>query len=212
MKSRILMAFLASCSFVAFTSVHAQNERRAFDLEKFHSIGLGISANVYLVPGNTQKVEVEGPRDILDLLKRDVRGGSWEIGFTERNVRNYGKLNIYVTLPEVRDLSIGGSGKIFTEKPFDGMDDLTFSIGGSGAIEFAGTARKLDVSIGGSGSVKAEKLKVEDCEVSIGGSGSAYVEVSENLDVSIAGSGDVVYGGRPRVRSSIAGSGKVRGN
>jgi len=199
-------------ALAGFLSVQGQNARRTLDLDRFSSIGLGISANVYLTPGNTQRVEVEGREDILDLLDTDVRNGSWNIKFTKRDVRNPGKINVYITLPEVKKLSIGGSGKIVTERPFDGLGDLQFSIGGSGVIEFAGTARKLNISIGGSGSVKAEKLQVEDCDVSIGGSGDAYVEVRENLNVSIAGAGDVVYGGRPRVRSSIAGSGKVRGN
>ncbi len=209
MRSLIVLSLLTLGSLL---SLSAQNVKRTLDLSQFSSIGLGISANVYLTPGNTQRVEVEGREDIIALLDTEVRNGSWNIKFTERNVRNTGKIDIYITLPEVKELSIGGSGRIVAERPFDGLGDLQFSIGGSGAIEFAGTARRLNISIGGSGSVKAEKLRVEDCEVSIGGSGDAYVEVSENLNVSIAGSGDVVYGGRPRVRSSIAGSGKVRGN
>lgn len=182
------------------------------DLPEFHSIGLGVSGTVYLYQGNARKVEVEGQQNIIDALRKEVSGGSWNIGFDERRVGNYKKLVIRITLPTVEDLSIGGSGSIIAEDAFEGLGDMKMSIGGSGSIEFAGSAQKLKVSIGGSGSVKADRLKVQDCKVSIGGSGSAYVEVSDNLDVSIAGSGDVVYNGRPRVSSSIAGSGKVRGN
>jgi len=211
MKSRIIIGLLAAYGLLIFSPLSAQNIRKTLDLDKFDAVGLGISANVYLTPGNTQKVEVEGRQDIIELLDTEVRGNSWDIRFTERNVRNYGKLNVYITLPGLSALSIGGSGKIVTEQAFKGLDELQFSIGGSGTIEFAGSVEDLSISIGGSGSIKGKDLKAENCSVSIGGSGDAYVEVKENLQVSIAGSGNVYYSGRPRLSTSIAGSGKVKG-
>ncbi len=211
MKLRVIIGLLAACSFFIYSSLSAQNIRKTLDLDKFDAIGLGISADVYLTPGNTQKVEVEGRQDIIELLDTDVDGDSWNIRFTERNVRNYGKIKFYITLPGLSALSIGGSGKIATEQAFNGLDELQFSVGGSGTIEFAGSVENLSISIGGSGSIKGRDLKAENCSVSIGGSGDAYVEVQENLQVSIAGSGSVYYSGRPRLNTSIAGSGKVKG-
>lgn len=178
-------------------------------LDAFHSIGLGIAGTVYLQPGQTQKVVVEAQQNIIDLLKREVKNGLWNIGF-ENTVSTSAEVNIYITLPVVRSLSIGGSGKIVTTEAFRGLGVLSFSIGGSGSIEFSGEADVLEASIGGSGNVKAANLRVHSGKISIGGSGNCYVEASERIDVSIAGSGSVLYKGRPRVHSSIAGSGRVR--
>lgn len=182
--------------------------KETLSLDDFHSIGLGISGVVYVQPGKTQKVVVEAQKNLIDNLKREVKNGSWNIGF-HNNVRNYSDVKIYITIPTVQALSIGGSGKIVSTEPFDKLGDLSFSIGGSGNIEFSGEANSLKVSIGGSGNVKAGNLKVGSSKVSIGGSGHCYIEVGDRLDVSIAGSGSVHYKGRPKINSSIAGSGKV---
>lgn len=182
--------------------------KETLSLDDFHSIGLGISGIVYVQPGKTQKVVVEAQKNIIDNLKQEVKNGSWNIGF-HNNVRNYSDVKIYITIPTVQALSIGGSGKIIATEAFNNLGDLHFSIGGSGNIEFSGDANSLKVSIGGSGNVKAANLRVGSSKISIGGSGNCYVEVGDRLDVSIAGSGSVHYKGRPKINSSIAGSSKV---
>lgn len=185
-----------------------QTVKEQISLDDFHSIGLGIAGTVYVQPGKTRKVTIEAQKNIIDNIKREVKNGSWNISF-HNNARNYSDVKIYITMPTVQALSIGGSGKIISTEAFNNLGDLSFSIGGSGNIEFSGDANSLKVSIGGSGSVKAGNLKVGSSKVSIGGSGSCYVEVGDRLDVSIAGSGSVHYKGRPKINSSIAGSGKV---
>ena len=185
-----------------------QTVKEQISLDDFHSIGLGIAGTVYVQPGKTRKVTIEAQKNIIDNIKREVKNGSWNISF-HHNARNYSDVKIYITMPTVQALSIGGSGKIISTEAFNNLGDLSFSIGGSGNIEFSGDANSLKVSIGGSGSVKAGNLKVGSSKVSIGGSGSCYVEVGDRLDVSIAGSGSVHYKGRPKINSSIAGSGKV---
>ena len=150
--------------------------KEELSLEAFHSIGLGISGTVYLTPGKTQKVVVEGQKNLIDNLKREVKNGSWNIAFNN-NERGKSDMNFYITLPAVQNLAIGGSGKIISKEAYNGLGALKFSIGGSGNIEFAGTANSLEVSIGGSGSVKAGDLKVQTSKVSIGGSGNCYGKV-----------------------------------
>lgn len=210
----LLFVFAVSQSLVAQNwwgkSVKGEGPvvKETLNLDEFKSIGLGCSATVYVEKGSTQKVVVEGQKNIIDLLKREVKGQSWNIGF-EKNVYSHDKLIVYITIPDVDALSIGGSGKIISKSSFENLDDLKMSIGGSGTIEFSGSAQNVEVSIAGSGDVKASGLRSETCKVSIAGSGDCYIEAGERLDVSIAGSGDVHYKGRPRVKSSIAGSGDV---
>lgn len=200
------------------------------DLPNFSAVGLGISANVYIKAGSSQKVEVKGQRNIIELLKKEVRGGSWEIGFKRgTKVKGYEKLEVYITMSELEALSIGGSGSIICEGQFRVRNDLALSIGGSGDIKvnadaeavqcsiggsgsivLGGSAEELNVSIGGSGDVKAADMKVDECEVSSAGSGDIEVNVSNRLSVSLVGSGDVRYKGNPKITKSIVGSGKVR--
>jgi len=219
MKLTKVFFALLLCSAFAGTSAYAQwgngikgegpVVKKEISLSAIEGIGLGISGTVYLSQGSTQKIVIEAQQNIIDNIKQEVKNGSWNINFS-KNVRGHDGVKIYVTLPNVKSLSIGGSGKIIGQNSFDNMGNLSLSIGGSGYIELAGKAKDAHVSIGGSGTVKAGNLKTETCNVSIGGSGDCYVEVSESLKASVAGSGDVYYKGRPKVNSSIAGSGRVQ--
>lgn len=200
------------------------------DMKDVSGISLGISAEVYIQQGSTQKIEIKGQQNIIDLINKKPDGDSWNIEFPKRtSVNDYEKIKIYVTLTSLESLSIGGSGSIIGKGKFNKVDDLDLSIGGSGdimvdvnaddvscsiggsgEITIKGTADEINISIGGSGDIKAVDLKVKNCMVSSAGSGNVDVNVSENLEVSLVGSGDVRYKGSPKVKSSIIGSGDVK--
>jgi len=182
--------------------------KQELNLDDFHSIGLSISGVVYLSQGNTQKVVVEAQQNIIDLLKKEVKNGNWNIGF-QKNGGNYEKVKVWITVPTLKALSLAGSGDIITKTAFNDLDNLKMDIAGSGTIEVKGSANSASVDIAGSGDVKAADLEAKSVEVSIAGSGDCYIHAVDMLKVSVAGSGDVHYKGRPRVKTSIAGSGEV---
>lgn len=208
MKSCISFCLLVVGLVWAVSPAFAQG--RKLDVGTFNGIGLGISATVYITKGNTHQVRIEASDRLLENLETEVRKGHLNFELRDNRMSNYGKVTIYVTMPTVESLSIGGSGKIIAQDAFNGLDNLDLAIGGSGTIEISGSARKVEISIAGSGDVKTAGMKAENCQVSIAGSGDAFVDVSEDLEVSIAGSGDVHYKGRPRVKTSIAGSGSLK--
>lgn len=185
--------------------------KKTLDIDNFESIGLGLQATVYLTQGNNYKVEIEAQQNIIDELNKEVKNGSWSIGFDENyRVNNYKRATVWITMPTIESMAIGGSGDIIGETPFKNLGDLKISIGGSGNITFAGDAEDLKLSIAGSGKIKAEDLKVDNAKVSIAGSGTTYLHVDNgDLDVSIAGSGKVYYKGKAGIKTSIAGSGSV---
>ncbi len=208
----LLMLFIATqsafCQRKGKTRVSGPVETRDIQIDDFHSIGMSVGAKVYLSQG-PQKVSVKAQSDLIDLLEREVEKGAWKIEFTKR-VTNYdGKMEIYITMPDVKSIAIAGSGDIIGKTPFDNLDKVSFSISGSGDIAFSGSANSVKISIAGSGDVSVEDLRTQSCSVSIAGSGDANVHATKELKVSIAGSGDVNYKGKPRVKSSIAGSGNL---
>lgn len=185
--------------------------KKTLDVNNFESIGVGLRATVYLRQGSDYKVEIEAQQNIIDELNKDVKGGSWDIGFDEDiRVKEYKKATLWITMPTIESMAIGGSGDIIGETPFNNLGDLSISIGGSGNISFSGNAKDLKMSIAGSGKIKAEDLKVDNAKVSIAGSGTTYIHVDNgDLNVSIAGSGKVFYKGKAGIKTSIAGSGSV---
>lgn len=178
------------------------------NVSDFHSIGMSIGAKVFITQGDF-KVSAKGKSDLIDLIETDVRKGSWNIEFSKRVTNYNGKLEIYISMPDVKGLSIAGSGDFIGKSDFNNLGNISFNISGSGSISFSGSADMAKISIAGSGDVDVVDLKAKEVKVSIAGSGDANVNASENLKVSIAGSGDVNYKGSPKVKTSIAGSGDV---
>ncbi|MBK8491511.1 MAG: DUF2807 domain-containing protein [Saprospirales bacterium] len=232
----LVAALIASLSFsscLLFDDTPFSCERgqgptvtRVLELPSFSGIDLKISGNVVLRQGSEQYVEVEGQANIIDLLKLNVNNNTWDIKFTDC-VRDHDELTFYITLPEITNLDISGSGKIYGDNLFEG-DNLDLRISGSGDLDLAldyqkldsrisgsgdirleGDATKFDLDISGSGDYHAFNLKTEKGDVKISGSGKAEVYVTDNLDVKITGSGSVYYIGNPNLDIQITGSGKV---
>ncbi|MBR9921718.1 MAG: DUF2807 domain-containing protein [Bacteroidetes bacterium] len=222
-----LFIVFSSCDFMG-PSIQGEGElvQKKINLDGFSGIALGTNATIELRKG-PHSVEVSAQQNILDNLEIEVDRGRLKINNNQRVSRSK-EVTIRVSLPELDELVIGGSGNILGEDLFDDIDNLELNIGGSGNISLdfeadrvdisiagsgdmtlSGTAESVDISVSGSGDVDANQLNTDRCDVSIAGSGDVRIGVEEKLEVSIAGSGDVYYRGRPKVKSSIAGSGGV---
>ena len=234
MKIVKLFSCLLVIALLSSTQLYAQKitgeggiVKEQIDLPTITGVGLGISADVYLKQGSSQKITIEGQKNIIDNIKTDVKGGSWSIEF-KKNTYDYKDVKIYITLKTLESVSIGGSGSIVGEGKFSNLGNLDISIGGSGDIKLDvdakdincsiggsgevfldGSGDDLAISIGGSGDVEAFGLSVKNCEISSAGSGDIQVNVSDRLDISMVGSGDVSYKGNPKINKSIVGSGDV---
>ncbi len=181
------------------------------NIDNFTSVGVALNAKVILTQGNSQKISIQGQQNIIDLLKKEVKGGTWNIGFPNgTHAKNYDKLIINITMPTFKNLAIAGSSEIETNGNFNNLGDVGLEIAGSGDISVGGSAQDVNIEIAGSGRVDVADLSSSDCNVEIAGSGDCKVNVSGRLDVSIAGSGSVAYKGSPRLSTSIAGSGRVK--
>lgn len=196
------------------------------NLPDFQGIEMNISADVYLTQGPVQEVVVEGQENIIDLLERDVDNGVWEIEF-EDCVHHSDDLKIYITLPELVEVTINGSGDVMGQSVFatDEMDlrisgsgDISLeavadsydiTITGSGDMELDGSCEDMDIDISGSGDLNAFGLLAQTADINISGSGECEVSVSQSMDVTISGSGDVYYKGNPSINVNISGSGQV---
>ena len=196
------------------------------NIPAFDRIRLDIPATVYLTQGDFFEVVVEGKRNVIDEIERDVRDGEWDIEF-DRCMREIGRLDIFITLPSVERIIVQSSGEVYgqntiVENQLDlllrgsGMIDVALDvqyldskIQGSGAIYLEGAVHSHNVDISASGDLAAFDLITGDTDVRIDGSGDAQVFVNDYLKVRIRASGDVYYKGNPELDVSISGSGDV---
>lgn len=222
----LLLAVLLLAGF------RAEASREVRSVDAFTSVGLGGSMRVVLRQGSPQRVEVEGDATDLAHLETVVSNGKLRINtkkegyFSSYNYK--GNVTVYVTMPVIKGLAVGGSGSIKAADPIKAdnlglavsgsgsiqlssvtANKIDSSLSGSGTIQAAGAASAHDISVSGSGGVQAPKLQSKTCSVSISGSGNCRVQATDMLAASIVGSGDVYVTGNPQVKSSVVGSGRV---
>ena len=199
---------------------------KRLDLPSFHRLKLSGSDKVILRQGRQQEVTVEGQQNIIDLVQLEVRKGEWDIR-TRGCIRQHERMVYYITVPDIRSLSVEGSGDIIGQSIFispqmafevTGSGSITADIEtaavdaevtGSGRLILNGKSKAVDIEITGSGECDTYAVQGSEIEVGIEGSGKAYVTALNLLKVDIKGSGEVYYRGSPVVHSSITGSGKL---
>ena len=233
MKPKIASFFLIL--FCSMLVLPALAEKEIRDVSNFSKISLNVSGELHLQQGDRQRVEIVAKSSTLEDIVTEVKGGELVIRFKNRNVFwrtfNPGKIEIYVSAPEIEGLSVSGSGDIIADEQINSrrmslavsgsgkirLDDLRTdrvkaSISGSGnlLIGSGGMAEDFDARISGSGSVKAEDFEAKNVEVHVSGSGNCSIHAVETLKARVAGSGSVYYSGNPQVDSSVSGSGRVR--
>ena len=231
MKKEFLSLFIIASLLIQCGEVSAQatvKEKR--NVSGFDGVGFGVSGNLYIKTGSAFDVIIEGNERYVNDIETVVRDGRLQIR-RDGNFRfNNEKVNVYVTMPEVKALSISGSGKAEVdgnlrtdnlslsvsgsgriEIPSVSVDELKCSISGSGDISIqGGRIGKAGLSISGSGSYFGDYAVIEDFDAGISGSGSCSCNVTGSLSARISGSGNIVYSGNPRINVRSSGSGRVR--
>lgn len=232
MKTKVLFLSLLMLGIFTVSLVNAEEENR--DVAAFSEIGLNISAKLYLTQGDNQSIRIVGKESTIEDIITEVNGRRLVIRFPNKNMfkRNYnpGKIEIYITVPDIGALGVSGSGDIdvkdlharILELAVSGSGNIEIdnleskkvkaAISGSGNIHIGkgGVADELAVSISGSGNFNGKGFEAGEVTVRTSGSGNASVKSNGSVTARVAGSGNIYYGGNPSIDASVAGSGKIK--
>lgn len=229
----IALAFVCIVVFSCATNVlTGQTVKETRNVSGFDGVALAFSGDVYITQGSPHKVEIEADKSTLEIIETKVEGNVLVLKTRNGHWRDLGPIKAYITMPDVHELSVSGSGDMLCETPLrTGEIDINVSgsgsvkihklesrevsavITGSGNINLAGSGvdqGELKVVITGSGSFSAEELPFGEGDVNITGSGSAKVNVMNDLETTITGSGNVLYKGNPRINANATGSGRTK--
>ncbi len=169
---RVIQSLTALSLLLLITSLYlsdvAAQETR--DLSPFTGIGIGISADVYYTPGNSDEIKIEGDsKDVKDLITK-VENGMLKLKYEDWRTKR-SKLTIYITSKELDRVSLSGSGKFISDKAIS-SEEMSLALSGSGNIHFAMlSVEEMDVKISGSGNTRIDKGTAEEVDVKISGSG-----------------------------------------
>jgi len=176
------------------------------------------SFDVYVSQSDDFSVEVIAQENLIPIIATYVSGNTLVIE-TENNAcfKSSSPIEVHVSMPEIEELSLVGSGKVFGDMlisteveisnsgsgimDIDSLicESLEVSNGGSGYIGILGSyAEYVDVIQSGSGEIECGTL-METAEVNIRHSSSgrvvAFVPDGINMDADMSGSGQIVLSG-----------------
>lgn len=232
MKKIMLIAIqiIVTVLISAYTIGQAM-ERETRSISGFKEVNFGVSGNLYVKIGDDFQVVIETNRKFLAAIITEVRDGRLIVRKNNYGLFNNEKVNVYITMPEIKGLAVSGSGKAQIEDVVKN-ENLDLSVSGSGKIlaadintgnlkcRISGSGNivpegnrevsKGDIFISGSGNFLGEGIKIENLKVAISGSGNCKCNVSESLEAIVSGSGNVNYTGNPRINARVSGSGHVR--
>ncbi|MBN2613557.1 MAG: DUF2807 domain-containing protein [Bacteroidales bacterium] len=224
----IIVLILSLQAFIPVMNVMAQETRNP---GSFNSINLALAADVELVKSNEFKIVLYADENDLEKIETKVNNNSLDI--KKKNWADHigNKVKMKIFLPDLKALTVSGSGKIFSSNRIENKE-LNLSVTGSGFINLEKNSAKsiratitgsgnikmgsdenadnLKLVITGSGSCESTAMKIGSVDVSITGSGSARVNVTDELNTHITGSGSVYYAGNPLVNATSTGSGKTK--
>jgi len=207
---------------------------RNYQVGSFDHIEVAGPYNVQVRTGANPSVSAKGSQKMIEHLVVEVRDGKLEIhserqkGWFHTGWNFHGKVDLVVTVPQLRGASIAGSGDIRVDQvkgdTFEGeiagsggldvamldVQTLKLAIAGSGGTKVgSGRAQSAKYEIAGSGGINAKGVQAQTADVSIAGSGDVTANATQTADVSIMGSGNVQLSGGAKCKISKAGSGNV---
>lgn len=202
-------------------------------IPEFNRIVMKGPATLYIQQTGEESVKIIGKKEAVEDVKVQVKYGELDIdrkhkrGWITSFFFKQHAPNIYVTLKDLEEVTLLGSGEVYSEDVIQ-SDNLNLAIEGSGNMHFDAKGKSLKVTINGSGTVyvsgvideqqveirgsgdyEGEGLQSKKAKISIYGSGDAVVNVTDLLNISISGSGNVSYHGKPKINKRITGAGNV---
>ncbi len=167
-------------------------------VKPFNSIRSNGCVDIYISQGDSDKLNVEADENLIDLIVTKVKNNTL-IVYAKKSIWDAKALNVYVTVRELNNIEINGSGDIKTESRIN-TDKLQFVVAGSGDLSLDVTADKLAGRMIGSGDVDISDT-TELFDVSINGSGDldVYNLQTQKCHLRLSGSGDVSISGNTRI-------------
>ena len=223
MSKKIIITFIAlltlcSCAIERDNKRTGKETTMAVNVKDFTELEIAGSFNVYFTQGNTTSVKVKGYEKYLKNVKITSDGKTLSIGI-HKSWKNlsyfYDDIEVYVTSPNIRGISIAGSGEFTSNNKID-TDRMFISVAGSGEVDIKDIiCDKIQGEIAGSGDINSKRITTANAELSVAGSGDIDIEnaVIDNVACEIAGSGNIELKGNIRHHTQeIAGSESVNIN
>jgi len=190
----------------------------------YHSVTFSSIGHLIIKEGAAGKIIINADDNIMPFIQTDVQKSILIININ-KIVTEAAKIEITITMENINDLNVNGSGKIDVQKKIvqdsikmkvSGSGNITADIEtkfvnaaivGSGSIDLSGKTVKLEIDLGGSGLLNTLTLIADEANISIGGTAVCKVFINNVMNINLTG-GTVQYKGTPKIylKATFAGT------
>lgn len=221
------LSLLSSCVGV---KGNGQVETEVRNVENFTKIDVSGAVNVFIKQGDAAELTIKADENLMEFIETSVRGGKLSIS-TKKNLYNYKKLDVYLTVQKLEEVDVSGACDIkgtgtFSSKyckiEASGASDITLNLdcdavqvdlSGASDVNLSGAAEVLEIDVSGSSDVNAYKLVSKRCKVNASGASGVKVTVDKKLTASASGASSISYRGNPKdVNQSTSGAASISQN
>ncbi|RAV99077.1 head GIN domain-containing protein [Pseudochryseolinea flava] len=208
------LSLLSLALILCVTTLFAQN-RETRSVGSFTKVSFRTPGKLYIRQGSSQKVEIEGKKDIVSQIETEVEGSKLVIGkkgkWSDWSWGSDDQITVYITVTKLEGLNVAGSGDAIGETKFT-TDNVELSVSGSGSLKIdVAASGSMDANVSGSGNMDL-KGSAKSLESDVSGSGGIdfTLAITDNADFAISGSGKIEGSGSAKyVKTSVTGSGKI---
>jgi hypothetical protein len=193
----VLAAFmLNSCENWGFGCIRGNGDLTTENrvISGFEGVEVEGSFIVYIDSSDETSVLVEADENLLDEIRTQVRGNILIIEtYRDRCLNSRNDITIYVTTPDIEEITLLGSGRIYCDE-FE-SSEMNVELIGSGSIllDYINT-NESDIDLLGSGTIRGT-IDTYSANIMIEGSGIIRLEGSaHNANMDLLGSGSIHAG------------------
>lgn len=192
-------------------------DRQERVVQTFSSVRNQGPLDVIFTGGNECSVTLSGDSRYFDKVNTRVSDGELVISLERGKYRNL-KMRVLVTCPDIRSLTVQGSGDMECRSDLISDRPLSIRVQGSGDIDVLTVeCSELDASVSGSGDLDIDRLNTASADLTVNGSGDLEIGRLETVtaNMTVHGSGDlsvekaVILGG---MSAKVQGSGDISVN
>lgn len=236
--SLISILLLLSCANEKASTYENKATTRDIAVKDFSEINLSSSACIHFKQGDTTSVKLSCDAGDMDKIIIQNDGNTLVVrhknkkGFNMFDFSPTGDINVFVTSPNLRSITISGSGDFEAENNID-TDRMKIRISGSGCVNLNEIiCNSTDIIITGSGKTDIGQLKCGAATTKITGSGGIDIEKMQtgsglfiitgsgeininnafinDAKCKITGSGDISISGKVKaLKKQVSGSGEI---
>lgn len=229
----VISLFFSSCGFDVQIGDFGTGEKGNGNLitdtrvvtDEFTEISAQEGLMVYVTQEDDFKIEVEADKNIIDLIRTDIKDGKLRV-HAEKNIGQATK-KIFVSLPNVNELRASSGAHLKTENTIksnelvvDGSSGAILNVdvisqeleieASSGAnLNVVGTTDSADVDVSSGGNINAKDLQTRTCIADASSGGNVKIQVSKSLMADASSGGNISYAGDPSVEKKKSVSGSV---